>query len=142
MVAHRMAHRMIDPRISRSSYPLLLSLLAAAITLVLFATLASEMSEGETMQIDGLIRQSVHAFASPALTEAMRMFTFLGSVLFVTVASIGVALLLWRMGHPNRAVLILISVAGGCLLMSALKLLYHRPRPTAFFDTPVPDTYS
>jgi len=56
-----------------------LSALAVSILcLLLFAWLASEMREGDTLKFDAAVRGWVHQFASPTLTRAMIFISLLG----------------------------------------------------------------
>jgi undecaprenyl-diphosphatase len=128
--------------VSRFGSPLILSFAGAILALALFGLLAEEVFEGDARHFDEVVRQTIHAQASPALTTVMRAFTFLGSVAFVLVASVCAFGALWLTGHRRRAVLIVITVVGGLLLMSTLKVVFHRARPDPFFDTALPASYS
>lgn len=72
----------------------------------------------------------------------MRLFSFLGSILFVSIATLCSTMMLWISGRRPRAWLIIITIAGGSLLTAVLKIGFHRQRPQPFFDTPLPDSYS
>jgi undecaprenyl-diphosphatase len=113
--------------------------LAAA---VLFAWLAREVIVGGTRALDFGARDLVQRIASPALTNAMRGFTFLGEWLSVTELAVLSIVLFYRTGRKRSAVLIAITTAGGALLETFLKLIFQRPRPIPFFDTQLPSSYS
>ena len=72
------------------SVSLLLGLTAAIGTIIFFGWLADEVLDGETRQFDEVTRAAVHQLASPTMTTMMRGISFLGSTLFLTVATIGV----------------------------------------------------
>src|SRR5687767_15861917 len=82
------------------SLSLLLGLAAAIGTIVFFGWLADEVLDGETRQFDEVTREAVHQIASPAMTTAMRGISFLGSTLFLTIATcvviIWIATSKWR----------------------------------------------
>src|SRR5919106_1229062 len=75
------------------SLSLLLGLTAAMGTIVFFGWLTDEVLDGETRQFDEITRAAVHQLASPAMTTAMRGLSFLGSTLFLTLAT--GALIVW-----------------------------------------------
>jgi undecaprenyl-diphosphatase len=127
---------------SRLAAPLIVGLVCAVVSLVLFAALAEEMLEGETRQFDTAVRQFVHSRSSVPLTAAMKFVTFLGSPLFVWIAAISGCIALWFTGQPRKALLIAITVIGGGLLLWVLKLSFHRQRPEPFFDIHLPASYS
>ena len=133
---------MTRPVLSRVATPLLVSLACAALSLALFAWLAEEMLEGDIRQFDSVVRQFVHAHSSNRLTAAMRLFSFLGSALFVTVAAALCCAALWIRGRRRGALAIAITVVGGSLLMWVLKISFQRQRPEPFFDTRLPASYS
>ena len=69
------------------SVSLLLGLTAAIGTIVFFGWLADEVLDGETRQFDEVTRAAVHQLASPAMTTAMRGISFVGSTIFLTIAT-------------------------------------------------------
>src|SRR5262249_54915825 len=83
------------------SFSLLLGLVAAIGTLIFFGWLADEVLEGETRHFDEVTRAAVHQLASPALTASMRGISFLGSTIFLTIATI-VAVILFAMRRWGR----------------------------------------
>jgi undecaprenyl-diphosphatase len=128
--------------LSRLSTPLVVGLGCAAIFLVLFAMLAEEMLEGDTRQFDDAVRLFVHTHSFTELTAVMRFLSIVGSPMVVTVIATASSIALWLVGHPRRAILIAVTVAGGSLLMWILKIAFHRPRPVPFFDARLPSSYS
>ena len=133
---------MSRPALSRLTTALLVSLVCAVVSLVLFAGLAEEVLEGDTLQFDTAVRLFVHSHSSAHLTVAMQFFTLLGSSLFVSIGAASGCVALWVMGRRRKALLLAITVIGGSLLMWVLKMSFHRPRPQPFFDTHLPASYS
>jgi len=117
-------------------------LAAAFAALLLFVWLALEVRRGATISFDLEVRGAVHTWASAWLTWVMLAFTQLGSSLFLIVAG---GLIVWRLALARRrraAVLLVVACLGAEVLDQALKLLFHRPRPEAFFGLSDPLTYS
>jgi undecaprenyl-diphosphatase len=116
--------------------------LAAAGALVLFSWLAREVALGDKLRFDAAVRDTVHSWASPRLTYAMRGITELGSP---TVLLAITGFLIWRLTREGRrrvAVLLVVAGCGAEILDQLLKLLFHRPRPDAFFGYPQPASFS
>lgn len=114
------------------------ALLAAA----LFGCLAALVTTGSASQFDLTVRGSIHAWASPRLTFAMRSLTQLGSSIFWTPLGIFLAWRLAARGQRQAAVLLALAALGGEAWQQGLKLLFRRPRPEAFFGLAQPETYS
>ena len=115
-------------------------LLAAIISLVLFAKLASEMREGETLRFDSAVRGFVHRFASPGMTVAMKDISLLGYD--VLIAELAVALVVFlRLRWRRAALWLAVTMAGGVALDVTLKQTFHRARPAPFFGD-APHSYS
>lgn len=133
---------MTKPLLSRLATPLILSLACVLLSAAIFAGLAEEMLEGDTRHFDTVVRQFVHAHSSNALTVAMQFFSIVGSGLFVAIAASSACAALLVAGRRRKALVLAITVAGGSLLMLALKTGFHRQRPEPFFDTRLPATYS
>lgn len=115
---------------------------AATVALLVFAWLARQVLSGERFYFDGMVRDSVHAWATPALTGTMRVITQLGSP--VTLIALTV-FIIWRLalaGRRHAAVLLVIAGIGSEALDGLLKLLFHRQRPDPFFGYPLPDSFS
>jgi undecaprenyl-diphosphatase len=68
--------------------------------------------------------------------------TRLGSQAVVISIAVFAALVLFRQGRTDCALMILIVMGGAELLESTIKLQFHRQRPEPFFDTPLPASYS
>jgi len=117
--------------------------LALAIgVLVLFAWITEEVHEGETLRFDQHVRETIHGYATPALTSAMRFFSRLGSVAVMLPMSVVAFLIFWRAGWTRAAILLAITVGGAFLLEQVLKLSFQRARPTSYFEYPLPRSFS
>lgn len=124
------------------SLSLLAGLVAAIGTLVFFGWLADGVLDGETRYFDEVTRTAVHQLASPAMTTAMRGISFLGSTLFLTLATIAVVVSFAVKKWGREAKLFGITMGGAGLLNISLKLAFKRERPVPFFDLLPPETYS
>lgn len=124
------------------SLSLLLGMAAAIGALVFFGWLADEALEGETRQFDEATRAAVHQLASPVLTTIMRGFSFVGSTIALTIASIVVVVRLVMRKLGLEARLFALTMLGGALLNMTLKLAFKRARPVPFFNLSTPETYS
>ena len=124
------------------SLSLLLGLAAAIAALIFFGWLADEVLEGETRHFDEVTRAAVHQFASPVLTTIMRGLSFVGSTLALTIASIAVVVCLAMRKLGREAKLFALTMLGGALLNTILKLAFKRTRPVPFFNLSTPETYS
>jgi undecaprenyl-diphosphatase len=119
-----------------------LSLVAALLCLLLFAWLAEEVLDKETLQFDNFVRATVHSWASPPLTSLMRTMSWIGSVkVMMVLVAICIAAFLYAK-WKRAAFLLVITVAGAVPLDALLKVAFHRPRPVPFFGTPLPTDYS
>lgn len=118
------------------------ALAAATAALLLFALLAEDVLEGETMAFDGAVRSFVQQLASPALTSAMRFVTTLGSTQVLLALGLCACLIFFAAGRKRDVLLFAVTMAGATALNVALKLSFGRTRPAAFFDTPLPTSYS
>jgi undecaprenyl-diphosphatase len=122
----------------RSAQPLI----AAMSFFILFGFLAAAVQTGSADHADLIIRNIVHRFASPDLTRAMKVATYLGSVgvlsVFLGVSVVG----FWVSGRPAAASLLAATMASAIVLENATKLAFRRPRPEPFFDIVVPQTFS
>ncbi|HEX5965137.1 MAG TPA: phosphatase PAP2 family protein [Pyrinomonadaceae bacterium] len=124
------------------SLSLLLGLTAAIGSIIFFGWLADEVLDGETRQFDEVTREAVHQLASPAMTTAMRGISFLGSMLFLLIATAVVIIWFASRKWGREAKLMAATMAGASLLNVTLKLAFKRDRPTPFFDLLPPESYS
>jgi undecaprenyl-diphosphatase len=124
------------------SLSLFLGLTAAIGTIVFFGWLADEVLDGETRQFDEATRAAVHQLASPAMTTAMRGISFLGSTLFLTLATAAVIIWFASRKWGREAKLMAATMIGASLLNVSLKVAFKRSRPVPFFDLLPPESYS
>ena len=97
-----------------------------------FSELAEHVLAGGTQAFDVAILQWLHLHQHPLLTAVMVEMTYLGTgTVVLTVVGV-TALFLWHTEHKHSARLLLASTIGNILLNGALKLVYHRARPSVF----------
>ena len=121
---------------------LIIGFLLAFAVVLLFAWLAEEVHEGDTLRFDEYVRGIVHTHATPALTSVMRFVSSVGSPEVMTLLSIVSFLVLWRETWRRAAIVLAVTFAGGGLLDTVLKLSFRRARPAAYFDYPLPHSFS
>lgn len=80
--------------------------------------------------LDAVATPMLHSLASPWLDAVMTTASFVGTdiVLGVLVGLLVVALLRFR--RRRQAALLVVAITGGVLLNGAMKLLFHRARPS------------
>src|SRR5258708_9835783 len=119
-----------------------IGLLAAAIVMVLFAVLASEVLEGETQHFDDAVRLTVYGVASPHATSVLYAVTQLGSPLLLIPGTLVCSLLFLHLRRIRGAILLTLTMVGVTLLNWILKAVFQRPRPLPFFGLTTPTSYS
>ena len=101
----------------------------------IFAMIAGEVKEGETLSFD---RQVLLAMrrpgdlslkGSPAFQEAARDVTALGGGVVLTLVTVATAGFLALDGKRRMAMFLCASILTGSLAATILKDLFHRPRP-------------
>jgi undecaprenyl-diphosphatase len=107
-----------------------------ALSLFAFISVADEVVEGETHAFDEAVMLALRAPGNPQdplgprwLEQAAGDVTALGGTTVVTLMTLAVLGFLIIDGKPRAAGLVAISVGGGTLLSSLLKLGFDRPRP-------------
>ena len=129
--------------LDRGSFGILgLGLALSICALLLFSWLADEVLEGDTARFDTAVRTLIHVHSTDRLTEAMKVFTTVGSSLILLPAIIVALSLYWYYDEHRAFVTLGLTAAGAVILESGLKLLFHRARPVPFFDLPTPHSYS
>lgn len=126
----------------RSSLALFAGFALAAGAFVLFWWLAEEVFEGDARHFDEWVRAAVNGRSTPAMTAAMRGFTYLGSTPFILSVSVVGAVAFYLLKWRRAAALLLVTMAGAFVLNVALKLSFQRARPDPFFGVAVPDSFS
>jgi undecaprenyl-diphosphatase len=114
----------------------------AIAALFFFGWLANEVAEGDTANFDDTVRNFVHSFASPALTNLMHIASFLGSTIFLIIFGTIIVIFFLFLKRRRPAAIFAITTVGSGILISTLKLLFKRARPEPFFDTILPASFS
>ena len=114
----------------------------ALVSLLLFHWLGNDVHTRRTQDMDNLVRNTVHAWASPARTGLMLRVTQLGSTLIVTGLAVVTVIGFLRLKWKRAAMLLAIDLVVALALNTFLKDLFHRPRPQPFFGISPPHTYS
>ncbi len=120
----------------------LASLGSAVLALVIFGWLGNEVLAGKTAHFDLQVRLWAHQFTSPAMTNAMRALSFIGSAPVLLAASVVLVVVFWMRWSRRAAVWLAVSMLGASVLDLTLKHVFHRTRPEPFFGTPLPHSYS
>jgi undecaprenyl-diphosphatase len=97
-----------------------------------FAELGEHVRSGGTQAFDVAVLKWLGAHHTKLLTAAAVELTYLGTGTVVLMIVGVAALFLWHTEHKHSARLLLAAVAGNILLNGALKLVFHRPRPSVF----------
>lgn len=116
--------------------------MASIAAVFLFGWLAEDVFEGETISFDETVRNAVHQTATPLLTDAMKVFTFIGSTVFLVGLFLVVAFALYYLKHKRALVLFAITMVGEVILLTSLKRSFQRARPEPFFGYVLPDSFS
>ena len=114
----------------------------AASSIIFFAWMAEEVFEGDSVAIDGYLRDRIHSFATDWLTALMQFSSFLGSTMFLGAATV-LLITMFLVKRQNRSAIILAVVMTGAVILNyVLKVNFQRPRPLPYFDTPLPASFS
>jgi hypothetical protein len=104
-------------------------LIASGLLLFLLSEFHQEITQPRLSTRDQHAMSEVHAWASPPLTRAMLIFTFIGGRKFVTPAVVVVILLL-LLRRAQRDAALGRAVGGSAALNVGLKFFFHRLRPS------------
>lgn len=96
---------------------------------LLFAGLADEVHENETLAFDAAVLEGVHREASPAVDIAMKTFTEFGGPLLLPAIVLGLTVILVYRRRLRYAFIMFISVTGASALNIILKSIFQRDRP-------------
>lgn len=107
-----------------------------------FGWLAREVMLGRTLSFDLAVRDAIHTWAWPPLTFAMRAITEAGDPSFLALVAVIVVWRLGARGQGRAAWLLGFAALGAVAISERLKLVFHRPRPAAFFGYQEPLSYS
>jgi undecaprenyl-diphosphatase len=123
-------------RVNRIERDMLLIMIGAALLLLVFVVLASEVVEGDTRAFDERVLLALRAPGDPAdpvgprwFEEMMRDFTAIGGTGVLVLMVLAVAGFLTLTGKAHAALAIVVAVGGGTLLSQTMKWAYARPRP-------------
>ncbi|WP_405153660.1 phosphatase PAP2 family protein [Paenibacillus sp. FSL K6-0108] len=106
-------------------------LLAAALSLAVFAIIALSISDNQIHQFDDSLITLIQGMESPSMTRWMEFFTWIGSGLPVIVITIISMIILYVFLRHRRELLFLgCVIAGSTILNTLLKLMFQRARPT------------
>ena len=105
-----------------------LGLGAAVLALYLFAVLADEVMEQETIQIDNAVLGALRAAQSPALDRLAFVISAFGAEVLAVLMVVLLILFVWQR-RWGAAVGLLVTVVGAQMLNNVLKDWFHRTRP-------------
>lgn len=108
---------------------LLIGFILYILPIILFAKLASEVREQETLPFDNAVLEAVHHLATPQLDSIIPLITQLGFTWAIAAALLVIVWLCVRHGRYRDAVLAVVSVGGSALINLILKALFQRDRP-------------
>ena len=124
-----------DPATDGGGSPLKVMLVAASALLLVygFFRLASEIGEGETIQLDQavlILAQSVRE-SHVWVAEVMRDLSGMGSTVALFLVTLSTVAYLALFREVRKALLLACAVLSGTLLVSLFKVNFGRPRPEA-----------
>lgn len=108
---------------------LLIAFTLFSVCSLLFAKIAWDVREQETLGFDQAILGWVHGLSRPWIDTTCRSLTQLGGPWFVPVITMMIALVAWLRRYRGHALLLLAGVGGASMLSIVLKLFFARTRP-------------
>jgi undecaprenyl-diphosphatase len=102
------------------------------VCVTLFAALADEVMEGDTLPFDRAVLLWMNHHATPQLTGLALDVTALGAGTVVWLVVVIASVFLWSSRHRWSAALLWVSIAGSGLINTIMKLFFHRERPHLF----------
>lgn len=111
-----------------------LGIVLAALAFYAFWQIAYEMFRGKTFQLDKAVNQYFQAHQVPVVHEIMICFSWLAGPIGLPI-TITLFFIFWMTQERTRpqAYSLLLAALGGAALLTGLKELFHRPRPTDLF---------
>lgn len=109
---------------------------------LLFSWLAWMTSRAAPPEFDMAARAAVHAYANPWLTSVMIFASQVGGGWVLWPAGALIVGLMASAGRGREAALFGVAVVSANLVNEGMKLVFHRPRPEAWFGYPLPGTFS
>ncbi|MFN8474483.1 MAG: phosphatase PAP2 family protein [Anaerolineae bacterium] len=104
-------------------------LLISILALWVFASLADNIWEGESIAFDSQVIGIVHNASSSGLTTIMLGLTMLGDWRVLTALGVIFGIVWWRRGQRSKVVMLTLAYLGGAALDQLLKVFFHRMRP-------------
>lgn len=121
-----------DRSIQKKSTALLVSgLLISALSILLFGLLAEDVLENETIRMDTSLINWIHSFSNSSLDSLMFWISQIGSL--NTIIAFSLITIYWLYEYKKDKLSILffvITVGGGGILNSLLKISFKRLRPS------------
>lgn len=108
---------------------LLVALVLAVPTMIVFAGVAWLVLVGATQRFDEAVLLSLERVRSPWLDDVVVDLTGLGDSFLAYVVAGVAALFLWLTGHRFSVVVLLVAVLGANPATDLLKAIFERPRP-------------
>lgn len=109
---------------------LTIAFLFSFISLFGFSFMALLVNKNSLVQFDRVIISFIQGLESSALTSIMKIFTFIGSTIFILVLTCVVLYLLYKVfNHRAELILFITAIIGANILFLALKLFFRRARP-------------
>lgn len=107
------------------------SLLAAALCLCAFISIALSISDNQIHRFDDVLINWIQGMESPGMTRWMQFFTWIGSGRQVVIITILVMLVLYLyLGHRRELLFLTSVLVGSTVLNALLKVVFGRARPT------------
>jgi undecaprenyl-diphosphatase len=133
--------RRLDPK---QRYGLRVTLFAIALVLVAvpFSTLTFlVLGKGPVTRLDGSVANRLNAavHGRPAVVRTRDAISWLGKPLLLGVLVSAAAVFVWWRGRHRLAMFLVVTVVGGGLVDSAVKILVNRPRPVV--DHPIASAF-
>lgn len=97
-----------------------------------FAALADEVMEGDTLAMDNAVLLWMNRHATPWLTGLALDITALGAGTVVWLLVIVASVFLWVSRHRYSVLLLWVSIVGSGLINATMKMFFERPRPQLF----------
>ena len=114
----------------------------AAISVLVFVWLSVNVVKNDTSRVDDYIRNLVHRTSQPALTEAMKVASYIGEAGNVQFLTLAVVVAFWIQGRRRDGLVLAVTILGAGVLGNVLKLCFHRARPVPHFGLAIPATFS
>lgn len=107
-----------------------IALISFVATVGLFASLADEVHDGDTLAVDRSILISIRSsFASPQLDSFMSIATDIGGTEVIAFATLGLAAFFIYRHAYSKAMITALTMGGIAMAVTLLKLIFGRERP-------------